>query len=76
MYQIMYNFQRNENLQFKWINDIKNILDDSGFSYLLYSKILTSHQKCDQAETWWPIVSKNNIRYGTIIKSGFTWHPK
>ena len=39
MYQIMYNCQRNENVQFKWINDIKNILDDSGFSYLWNSQI-------------------------------------
>ena len=35
----MYNCQRNENVQFKWINDIQNILDDSGFSYLWYSQI-------------------------------------
>ena len=39
MYHIMYNCQRNENVQFKWINDIKNILDDSGFSYLWNSQI-------------------------------------
>ena len=39
MYQIMYNCQRNENVQFKCINDIKNILDDSGFSYLWNSQI-------------------------------------
>ena len=39
MYQIMYNCQRNENVRFKWINDIKNTLDDSGFSYLWNSQI-------------------------------------
>ena len=39
MYQIIYTCQRNENVQFKWINDIKNILDESGFSYLWNSQI-------------------------------------